>query len=182
MSLKAKIIAGISVISALGAIVLLIIIMTGNNKTNDNLNNSENDKVNDLVSAVKKLPDQKSLDFICTELNGYWTSDNNFLAFVSSNDYWLIEYGLYQASYSISSEIKEANIAGENSFSLTIFIPATPPTEVDDAKPERTETIYIDVSNFHLDGRINAKIENLGDGEWHTYEYGGKSLTDAYSN
>jgi len=189
MSRKAKIVALISIIAALGAIVILmIILMTGNNKASDNpnsdLKNSENknEKVNDLDNALKNISDYDSLEFILVTLNGYWTFDNQFLAFTSSDSKQFTEYGLHATSYSVRGEIKNAKIVGENSFSLDIFIPAVSATEMDDARPEKTETIYVDISNFKQDGRITAKIENLGDGEWHTYEYGGKTLQEAYSN
>jgi len=176
MSLKVKIMIGILI----GALLIFTVFLV--TKTDNKQNDNASDLVNDLVSAVKKLPDKQALDFICNELSGYWTSDNQFLAFINSDEYQMIEYGLYQTSYSVNSEIKASDISGENSFSLTIFIPATPPTGMDEARPERTEKIYIDVSNYHIDNRINIKIENLGDGQWHTYEYGGKSLSEAYSD
>ena len=196
MSLKLKILGCISVIAALGAIaILVVILMTGNNETNQPLDNDQTGDLssstsqnvqqnpNDLASAVKELPDYKALELICTKLDGYWTFEpNQFFGFIFENGKQFLEYGLYATSYGIRGEITNSKAAGEYEMAFTIYIPAEPATEMDDARPEKTETIYVDISHFNLDGRINVKIENLGDGEWHTYNYGGDTLEAAYNN
>ena len=55
---------------------------------------------------------------------------------------------------------------------------------MDAARVERTETVCIDVSNFKNENRLNAKFDNnsIGGREWHTYEYGGTSIEEAYKN
>ena len=47
--------------------------------------------------------------------------------------------------------------------------------------PERTIAVHIDISNYN-DNRLNIKIEDLGGGEWRTYEYGGGSVKDAFNS
>ena len=136
-----------------------------------------------MASAIKELPDNKALELICTELNGYWSFEpNQFFGFITKDGKQFLEYGLFESSYAIGGEITKSEVAGEYEMALTIYVPAKSATEMDDAKPEKTETIYVDISHINLDGRINAKIENLGDGEWHTYNYGGYTLEAAYNN
>jgi len=150
MSLKLKIFGGISLIVALLAIILVVLLMPGNSKT---------------------------------ELNGYWTFEpNQFFGFITKDGKQFLEYGLFESSYGISGEIINTEFAGEYEMALTIYVPAKQATEMEDAQPEKIETIYIDISHFNLDGRINVKIENLGDGEWHTYNYGGDTFESAYTN
>ena len=186
ISKKAKIIGSLSIIAALGAIIILVVIVSDNKteQPRDNKKESENVQYNknDLSNVLKDLPDKTALDFICESLLGYWNYSEKFFGFTNEDGKYFVEYGLYATSYGIKGEIINAKVSGENAFSLTLLIPAVSATEADEAKEEKKEIIYIDVSNFNLDNRINAKIENLGDGQWYTYEYGGASLTEAYSD
>ena len=164
MSLKAKIIAIISLIAFLGAVVVLVMIFMTGDKFKQNQNTRD-----DITDAVKNISSHESLQFVLTTLNGDWFFDNQFAAFTSVVDKQFVEYGLYATSYSVRGEVMDAKTTGENSFSLTIFVPAVPANEMDEARPEKTETIYVDISNFKKDSRLNLKIDALGDGEWHTY-------------
>lgn len=192
-TLYTKLTAGFSLIAALTAIAILVIILFTDNKPNQpnqpSQNNEAKNPVNennqaeesDLVKAVKKLPDSDALEFICIKLNGFWVFDYQFFGFIDGENKQFIQYGLYATSYGVNGEIKDAKSTGDNSFSLTIFVPAVPANEMNDAIPERTETIHVDISTFDVDGKIKVKIGMLGDGEWNTYKFGGKSLEEAYN-
>ncbi len=53
---------------------------------------------------------------------------------------------------------------------------------MDDARPERTVTVFIDVSGLDQDGKIRIMIEGHGSGDWYTYAYGGATAEEAYSS
>jgi hypothetical protein len=59
---------------------------------------------------------------------------------------------------------------------LTVFFPAVPETETAEALPARSETVTLDLTGYHVDGKINIKGDSLGNGGWQTYSYLGKSL------
>jgi len=179
ISLKTKIIGVISIVAALGAIVVLAIIFMagGNNNQNTNLNGTNEGDSNNVS-------DYDQIESYFTTIKGYWTSGNLFFAFKNNDDKHFIEYGLYGASYGETGEIKDAEVTGTNAFCLSVLIAATPANEMDGARPERTETVCIDVSNFEKENRLNVKIDNsnIGGKEWQTYEYGGSTLEEAYKD
>ena len=127
------------------------------------------------------MPAPGALKKIHSGFLGYWTSGDLFVGFIVIDGELGIEYGLYQTSFGARGKITDSWAPTPHEMGLPILIPASAATEMDDAKPERTETISIDISNY-FDKRLNIKIEDLGDGEWHTYEFGGSSLADAYSS
>jgi len=176
MSPRTRILAVIAILATVGVVVALIVVfmICGGNTDNGGDNNSSNGETtyNDLSSAVRRLPDSNALNFILSELDGYWISGQQFVRFAGGG----FGYGLLQSGFGVSGEITGAEIAGNNSFALKVFISAQSASELDDGYPERTETIYIDISHFDKDGRINIKIANLGDGQWQTYDYSGKEL------
>lgn len=188
---KALIIAILAGVAAVGAIVTLIIILSGGKVTIDppqdssgNTNSTIEDKLTDLDGAVRDLPNQAALDFIFSRLDGYWTSGNLFVNFIANSGNPTIQYGLYGTSYGEAGEVKGAEVTGTNAFCLTVLIAATPANEMDGARPERTETICIDVSNTAKESKLNIKIDNssIGGREWQTYEFGGSSLEETYKD
>lgn len=193
-SKKALVVAVVSAVAAVGAIATLVIILLGGRITIDSPQDDPGgtslnrpvtrDQIADLDNAVKDLPNQTALDFIFSRLDGYWTSNNLFVNFIASNGVPTIQYGLYETSYGETGEIKGVEVTGTNAFCLTVLIAATPANEMDGARPERTETICIDVSNVAKESRLNIKISNssIGDKQWHTYEFGGSSLEGAYKD
>ena len=193
-SKKALIVAIISGVAAIGAVVVLVIILLGGripiNSPQDGPgdiimdNQTSEDEINGLDSAVKNLPDEAAIDFIFAELGGYWTSNNLFVAFVTQSGKPAIKYGIYGTSYGETGEIKGAEVTGTNTFCLTILIAATPANEMDGARPERTETVCVDVSNFEKENRLNIKVDNssIGGKQWRTYEYGGPTLEEAFKD
>ncbi|MCL2173771.1 hypothetical protein FWH58_00495 [Candidatus Saccharibacteria bacterium] len=183
LSTKTKILAGVAIVAIIAAAIVLVIILTGGNTNDTNKTNEPNGTnspsnstgYSDIKNAANMLPDQTALDYILAELDGYWVSGAWFVGFSSQG----LEYGLLQSGYWISGEIVGSGVTGENSFGLTLLIPARMATELEniDLQPEHSETVYVDVSNFS-DGRINIKLENSTDNQWYTYEYIGKSLTE----
>ena len=105
-------------------------------------------------------------------------SDDKFIRFVKEGDVFKFEYGIYRTSYWIGGEVTKAVTLGDYRFAFTLHIAATPATEMDPARPEKTETVSVHA----VDHRINIKIESLGGGEWYSYEYGGETLEEAANN
>ena len=137
---------------------------------------------NKLSTAIADVSRKEALDSIWKRLNGYRTSGDKFVRFnTNKNGDHDFEYGLLQSGFVIMGKITGARATGEYAMDMTLHVPAVPATEMDDAKPEKTETIYFDLSHFDADGRINVKIKNFGNSEWHTYKYGGNTLKEVYS-
>ena len=140
---------------------------------------------NDLSTAIRDIPGKKALDEIYILLEGYWiTQDNPFVAFhKNENGDHEIEYGLFQTSAGVRGKIIGGNATGKYEATLTVFIPAVPANEMNAAKPERTETIHIDIGGLYQSGStIKVKIENPDINGWHTYKSGGSTLEQAFDN
>ena len=210
MSLKLKVLVGIIGFSLIGVAVLLtVVLMQGNSKTDTSNNNNETseidfvsesgildntqsdisgnsitEEVNNLENTPLNVSDYEQVEIFFDQLDGYWTFDNYFFAFTNKDGKHFVEYGLWAASFGVRGDIKDTKFTGENAFSLTIFIPAKSADEMNDARPERTETVYIDISNWKKENRLNVKLDNetIGDNQWHTYEYGGTTLEEAFSD
>ena len=237
LSVKAKIIAGIAAVTAVGAVVVLIIILTtagiGKNnslagnatgsdagladagKTADQNGTTESGEASESDSAsgseesdqtavssdtpiTKDNPGSASVELSAEEIDAFWlrnggywfstiypnpfdnavASDDKFVGFFKEDGIYKFEYGLYRSSFWIGGEVIKVENAGDYRVELTLLIPETPETAVDVARPERTEIIYI----HEIDNSTNIRIENLGDGEWYTYEYGGMTLEEAANN
>jgi len=180
MSKNAKVLLIIAIVAIVGAGATLLFIFTPWDKTtSDNNNNQNNNAVNDsMIAAVNALPNQGALRSIFARLNGYWVSGSQFAGFSRDGAKLMFEYGLLQSGYGVSGEVIESKISGNNAFSLKISVPARAATEMDDGYPARKETVYVDVSNYTQDRKLNIKIKNLGDGSWMTYEFGGRTLEE----
>jgi len=136
----------------------------------------------DLSALIAALPGKEALDEIHSLFSGYWISGDPFVGFVYIDGEPGIDYGLFQTSFGACGKITDACAVSAHEVTLTVYIPAVPATEMDpDGSPERTDTVYIDISNYN-DNRLNIKIDGLAGGEWRTYEYGGGSLEDAFNN
>jgi len=175
MSRKAKVILIIVIIAVLGAGAALFFIKPWDKPATSNQNNGNN---NSLTSAVNALPNEGALRSLFSRLEGYWLSGSQFIGFSRAGRDLTFEYGLLQSGFGVSGQVTDAKSSGNNAFSIELFIEARPATEMDEARPERTETVYIDVSNYGMDKRINVKIQNLGDGEWQTYTFSGRYLEE----
>lgn len=134
------------------------------------------------TSDPDSTPGPNAFDTLWERLNGYWTSGEMFIGIFKDSSAFNFEYGLRQSSYWIGGDIIDVAATGWHTATLAMHIPASPAAEPDGARPERTEMVYIDISHYDLDNRINLRIINLGDGEWHTYDYGGKTLEEAFNS
>ena len=136
-----------------------------------------------LVNAVANLPDSDAVDFVWDLLQGYWTAtDNMFIAFVYQDGVAGMEYGLWETEWGVFGKLTDASSTGDYKSTLTLFVAGAEASELSDARPEMTVKVYIDLSGLDQDGKINVKVENNGDGDWHTYAYGGKTAQEAYEN
>ena len=223
-SLKAKILAGITAVAAVGTVAVLVVILaTGSGKNNPPSGDSSGPGVSSTVAGETSDPSETSdsgntsdpadssqtatpsdtsspggNELSAAEMDAFWlanqgyrmstiypspddnavASDDKFIRFVKESGAFKFEYGLYQSSYWIGGEVIKAVTTGDYKYEFTLHIPATPGTEVDPARPERAETVYIHA----VDHRINIKIEALGGGKWYSYEYGGETLEEAANN
>lgn len=136
---------------------------------------------NDLSGAISNLPRSDAVDIIWNRLNGYWTATQDlFIGFVWQDGIPGIDYGVWESEGIGFGEFTNADRMDEYSAALTFLFPAKEATEMDDARPESTVTVFIDVSGLDQDGKINIKIENHGSGEWYTYAYGGSTAEEVY--
>ena len=208
MSLAAKIIAGKSAAAVVSAVAVLVIILAAcGGKTNppdkdestpgiSSAAPSESDETSvpgssqtgdngmddtDLPALIAKLPGQEALREMHSLFSGYWISGDLFVGFIYTDEQPAIYYGIYQSGFGDSGKIVNARAVSQREAELTIRIPAIPDDHMDGPQPERTETVYVDISNYN-DNRLNIKIGNTGSSEWHTYEYGGGSLEDAFKD
>ena len=172
-----------------GIIIISLILIVGSlflgcDKKDQTINdNSINYHQEALADVVADLPDAKAMDFLFSTIDGYWVCQpNQFFAIRKDKGKYCIEYGYYQSGYWVMGYIIDAVEVGENTMELTIQIPAKPETEMDGAQPERIEAFYIDVSTYSLDNRLSAKSESLQDAGWYSYEFGGKTLQEAFAN
>ena len=223
MSLKAKILMGVSAIAAVGAVAVLVMILATSEPTNSvtpdsasnlgetsestnsttpgNTSEPTNNETpgststpsstatpggsqigdsgmdnTDLSALIAALPDKEALNEIHSLFSGYWiTTGNSFVGFIYEEDEPGIDYGLFRASFGRRGKIIDARNTGKYTMTITIRIPAVPATEMDDAKPERIEEVYIDVEDYNQHNRMKIKIDSLADGGWYTYKFGGGS-------
>ena len=209
LSPKEKTVAGIVVVIAVGAVIVLLFMLAngGNLNPPDDLKPSVSDVTpgdvtpadntpepddtppigdsgmdsTDVPALFTALPNKEALDELFSLFCGYWTSGDLFVGFFFyENGAAGIEYGLHQSGFGAKGEVIDVLLMDPHEAEFIIRIPATPATEMDEAKPERTESVSIDISNYN-DGRLNIQIDNLGGGSWNTYEFGGSTLKDAYN-
>ena len=134
----------------------------------------------DLSAAIAKLPGNEALDEVYAVFHGYWiTDDYPFVGFVYMDGVPGIDYGLFQTSFKAGGKVTDSQATGEYEMTLILFVPAAPATVMDAARPERTEKVFIDASDFNQHNTMKIKIENLGDGGWHDYKYGGAIIEEA---
>ena len=133
----------------------------------------------DLPALISALPDTAALKELHSTFMGYWISGNEpFVGLIYIDDVPGIDYGLYRSSFGVSGKIIDAHAVSATEAEFTILIPAMPETAMNDATPERTEIVSIDISNYN-DQRLNFKTEGLAGGAWQTYEYGGATFEAA---
>ena len=202
LSLGAKIAAGIAAVAAVAAITTLAIILAtggfggfgsgnknpspgdpsnpGNSSNGENGNDSKG-----LPDVMADIPKKEALDEIYELLTGYWvTTDYPFVGFYKDGEDFMIEYGLFQTSYSAQGKIIGGKATDTYEAELTVYFAPVPATMMDAARPERTETISIDLSGIDPPtGSVTIKVKTIGleNGTWLTYKYGGWTLEDAFN-
>lgn len=187
------------------AIIVLILLLTffiffyfikTSNDSDSQSGNVPTDKspvydYNDLSTAIADLPAKKALDEMYILLSGYWISDEYPFVhfFINADGAHCVEYGLFQTGFGMSGEIIDASAVGPYKAELVVRFPARLATEMDDARPESTETIYLDVGGLYpssddasKDTSIVFKSDNLANGSYYTYVPGGNTLEQAYQN
>ena len=140
---------------------------------------------NDLETAVRDIPRKEALDEIYILLSGYWiTRTDPFVGFmINDKGEHEIEYGLFRTSFGARGRIIDGYATGAYEATLIVFFPAVPATAMDGARPESTETIYIDISGLYEPRTtIKVKSDKIGNGGWYTFEPGGSTLQQAYEN
>ena len=152
-----------------------------NTNTSQNNNNTLAD-VKNVQDAIKRLPNDKAVNYIWETLDGYWIGpDNLFISFEIKDNLPNIMYGFFKSGYMEAGRLTKSEAVGEYEAALTILIPATEATELSDATLEKNATIYIDLSSIEKDGKIKIKMEHHNDGNWGQYTFGGKTFEEAYS-
>ena len=181
ISLTAKIAIGVIAVVVVAGIVAVLVhplaLFGGSANTPDDITDNGGDIVYDdsnLADAVEALPDAEAFQFICSLLEGYWISEpDHFVGFSSEDDTQSFEYGLLQTEYGFGGEITDAVAAGEYQVTLTVHFPAVPANLMNNGYPEKTETVYLDLSDLIQNRKLHVKI---GDDEWRTYTFFGDAL------
>ena len=208
MSRKAKAITVVATLLALCAVVALVIVFAtggcrdkslsnGSNPISDQASSQIDDSqtvangdtvydYNDLATAIADVPRKEALDEIYVLLEGYWvTQGDPFVGFfINSKGEHEVEYGLYQSGFGGRGKIVGGNATGTYQTTLYVLFPAVPANEMDGARPESTETFYLDIGGLYQPGSttIKVKTESLGIGGWYTYQPGGSTLQQAFEN
>ena len=183
LSLVAKILIGVLSIVAVAAIAIGAIIVVNGSKDKPLVDDlvpeivENNEDEEDSLSPTDIDDPIISFDF-WESLTGYWISEGSlFAGFFFEGDDLILEYGLLQSGYWMKGDITNIEVIGDNIYSLSLHIPASPATMINDAVEERVETVLLDISSLDTSGTIDIKIENSGEGNWHTYEFYGGDLT-----
>jgi len=122
-------------------------------------------------------------------LEGYWNDAGRwndagdwrmygFVGFVYQEGRPCVIWGLYEGENTGYVEATSSRSTGEDKAELTIFFPAQP----EDAMypgPDRTETVYLDLTGLEGGGEIKVKRDTH---DWETYTYGGMIIEDARAN
>ena len=123
------------------------------------------------------LPDQTETEFDFNRLDGYWvTQDNVFIGFFHGTDGFRFEYGLLRSGYWEGGNITDISNISDNTYAITLIIPAVPADHMDGPSPERTLIINLCVDNIDVNSTIDVKSESNGTGDWYTYTFLGNNL------
>ena len=90
--------------------------------------------------------------------------------------------GAWESEGSDTGELVGGRSTGENTAELAFLFPAITGDGELPMHPELTAVVSLDFSALDCDGEIAIKINNysvLGNGAWHTYTYGGKTMQEA---
>ncbi|MCL1830221.1 MAG: sigma-70 family RNA polymerase sigma factor [Oscillospiraceae bacterium] len=183
MSLGTKIlIAALSVVGIAALVVLTVLLVNMFNK-------KEPDDVVDSPPVLLEVLDNENIfpindpeipsldDIDWSLLEGYWKADHMmFVGFFSDGDDIRFEYGLLQSGFGVRSTIIDTELEPDGSYTVTIFVAAIEPNEVDDGRPEHTEVFSINLDTLSTDEVIELRIDNSDGENWHSYTRMGDTL------
>ena len=132
----------------------------------------------DLPFVLSKVKDVSTYDEVHTVISGYWLFDTDkFVGFIYQDGVPWISYGLLRTTMQVDGQVITAKRISDHEVELTIKVQAQEETMVHEAKPERTEVVRVDFSNYN-DNRLNISVVGLYDNAWNTYEFGAGMLED----
>ena len=107
---------------------------------------------NDLPAVMKGLPAKEALDALYVRLSGYWiTDDYPFVHFfIDEKGAHCVEYGLFRTEFGMNGKVIDCSAIGPYEVELVVHFPSRPATETQEARPDSTETLYLDVSGLHF--------------------------------
>ncbi|MCL2632562.1 MAG: sigma-70 family RNA polymerase sigma factor, partial [Coriobacteriia bacterium] len=199
-ALQARIMAGTAAVASVGAVAVLAVILVTGSASAPQVGDGQNtgsgfpavsgqsrnvvgDAQTRALGAIAALPEPEALDALFGVLEGYWVSDSEFfVGFVHLQGEPAIVYGLFQTEFGRSGRIVDRYATGRYEAVLVIGIADDlEPSSSDEAPTERTEAVYIDVSDLIHSGEIQVRVDAISNGEWQTFEYGSLDFWDAFS-
>lgn len=120
---------------------------------------------------------------IWTLLFGYWNAAEGRFAVIDAMDSNTAVFsdGIWETGYGRNGTISvygsDYRSEHENELTLSVSYHAVEATEMDEAQPEKTETVIVDYSGLEQDGKIRIKI---GSDEWRQYMFAGQTSEEAY--
>lgn len=153
---------------------------------------AETETTTQVVEAVID-PDFEAKNLF-NRLEGYWNTAVKeegytlrwFIHFHYNDGKPSIYRGVWEAEGSDTGELIGGRSTGENTAELAFLVPAITEEGELYMHPELTVVVSLDLSGFDSDGKIGMKINNYavlgGNGAWHTYTYGGKTMQEASAN
>ena len=151
-------------------------------KPTDETTSQDGGKNTDLAGVVKKLPNQSAIEQLFTEyLRGYWQIPNRgeFVVFAHENGAVSFGRGLWDSDFGEQGKVTAARATGEYEVELTVHFPAVAPNMLDDGRPEKTETITIDMVEVNAEfGSIRIKTASSN---WAQYDFSGRTYEEAYA-
>jgi len=181
-----KVVATITALATVGAGISLVLIVNGNSaippKEKDKTNSNEVSKdYTDIKNIVADIPKKEALDELYKLLDGYWIDQDTFMGFSKENNKYLIEYGAYRSGFYVGGEVFNSVSINEYKIELQLDLLLGLPEDSEDT--ETKVSVFLDVSGLTKEKPIiKIKVEGIGDGEWYSYNYGGKSLAEAYGD
>ena len=125
-----------------------------------------------LAQMIAVFPRSDAVDIIWHTLGGYWTAEGNlFVGFVSQGGCLGIERGVWDTGYGGFGTFRSGKQTGKYSLEMVLNFPEKPADEMTGYIPEKNVTMHLDTSNLGNNGTVDIKIEDLGNGGWHSYAH-----------
>ena len=144
-----------------------------------------------IVEAV--IDPEFNAEALFKSLEGYWNTEieeegytlRSFIRFhynEHNDDKPSLYRGIWEAEGSDTGELIGGRSTGENIAELVFLFPTLSKDGELPGHPELTTVATVDFSNLDSGGEITMKVNNysvLGNGAWHTYTFGGKTMAEA---